>query len=63
MGQSPGVKAIPDGYPQVIPSLAVDGASAAIDFYQAVFGATVRMRIDAPVTASAMPSCRSATRW
>ncbi len=48
MSQSPGVKAIPDGYPQVIPSLAVDGAWKAIDFYQAVFGATVRMRIDAP---------------
>jgi PhnB protein len=42
------VKPIPDGYPQVIPSLAVDGAAAAIDFYCSVFGATVRMRIDAP---------------
>ena len=42
------VKAIPDGYPQVIPSLAVDGAAAAIDFYCEVFGATVRMRMDGP---------------
>ena len=44
----PDVKAIPDGYPQVIPSLAVDGAAAAIDFYCEVFGATVRMRMDGP---------------
>ncbi len=42
------VKAIPDDYPQVIPSLAVDGAAAAIDFYGGVFGTTVRLRIDAP---------------
>ncbi len=42
------VKAIPDDYPQVIPSLAVDGGAAAIDFYCGVFGATVRLRIDAP---------------
>ncbi|MGH9079058.1 MAG: VOC family protein [Acidimicrobiales bacterium] len=42
------VKAIPEGYPRVIPSLAVDGAVAAIDFYSTVFGASVRMRIDAP---------------
>jgi PhnB protein len=42
------VKAIPDDYPQVIPSLAVDGAAAAIDFYREVFGARERMRIDMP---------------
>jgi len=42
------VKPIPDGYPQVSPSLAIDGAAAAIDFYTAVLGATVRMRIDGP---------------
>ncbi|MPY94848.1 MAG: VOC family protein [Acidimicrobiia bacterium] len=42
------VKPIPDGYPQVIPSLAVDGAAAAIDFYCSVLGATVRMRMDEP---------------
>jgi PhnB protein len=42
------VKPIPDGYPQVIPSLAVDGAPAAIEFYGAVLGATVRMRMDMP---------------
>ena len=27
------VKPIPDGYPRVSPSLAIDGASAAIGFY------------------------------
>jgi PhnB protein len=43
-----GVKPIPDGYPQLIPSLAIDGAAAAIDFYCDVFGATVRMRMDGP---------------
>jgi PhnB protein len=42
------VKPIPDDYPQVIPSLAIDGASEAIDFYCAVFGATERMRMDGP---------------
>ncbi len=42
------VHAIPDDYPRVIPSLAVDGAAAAIDFYCGVFGATVRLRLDAP---------------
>lgn len=42
------VKPIPDGYPQVIASLAVDGAAAAIDFYCSIFGATVRMRMDGP---------------
>ena len=43
-----GVKPIPDGYPRVSPSLAIDGASAAIGFYTNVLGATERMRIPAP---------------
>ena len=42
------VKPIPEGYPRVTPYLCVDGASAAIDFYSAVFGATERMRMPAP---------------
>ncbi|MGH2819427.1 MAG: VOC family protein [Actinomycetota bacterium] len=42
------VKPIPDGYPQVSPYLCVDGAGAAIDFYVKVFGATERVRMDAP---------------
>ncbi|MEN3315082.1 MAG: PhnB protein [Acidimicrobiaceae bacterium] len=42
------VKAIPDGYPQVIPYLAVDGASEAIEFYGTVFGATERVRMPMP---------------
>jgi PhnB protein len=42
------VKAIPDGYPQVTPYLCVDGASAAIEFYGIVLGATERMRMPAP---------------
>lgn len=42
------VKPIPDGYPRVMPYLVVDGASAAIDFYKEVFGATERMRMDGP---------------
>lgn len=42
------VKAIPEGYPQVIPYLHVDGAAAAIDFYQEVFGARERMRMPSP---------------
>jgi PhnB protein len=42
------VKPIPDGYPRVTPYLQVDGASAAIDFYTKVFGATERMRMPSP---------------
>ncbi|MDQ4132818.1 MAG: VOC family protein [Actinomycetota bacterium] len=42
------VKSIPDGYPQVTPYLAVDGAAEAIEFYTNVFGAKERMRMDAP---------------
>ena len=42
------VKPVPDGYPTVSPGLSIDGAAAAIDFYVKVFGATERMRFDAP---------------
>jgi PhnB protein len=42
------VKPIPDGYPQVIPYLAVDGASRAIEFYSKVFGAKERGRMPGP---------------
>jgi len=42
------VKPIPDGFPRVSPSLAIDGASAAIDFYTKVLGATEQVRIPAP---------------
>jgi PhnB protein len=41
-------KPIPDDYPRVTPYLIVDDASAAIDFYRAVFGATERMRLAGP---------------
>jgi len=41
-------KPIPDGYPVVTPYLIVADAAAAIDFYQRVFGATERMRLDMP---------------
>ena len=39
---------MPDNYPRVTPYLAVDGATAAIEFYKKAFGATERMRFDAP---------------
>jgi PhnB protein len=42
------VNPIPEGYPRVTPYLIVDDASAAIDFYSSVLGATERMRMDAP---------------
>lgn len=42
------VKPIPDGYPHVSAYLHVDGAGEAIDFYESVFGATVRTRMDQP---------------
>jgi PhnB protein len=43
-----GVKPIPEDYPRVIPYLSIDGASAAIDFYKTVFGATERVRMPGP---------------
>ena len=36
---------IPEGYPQVMPYLCVDGAAEAIGFYGEVFGAKERMRM------------------
>ena len=42
------VKPVPDGYQRVTPYLSVDGAKAAIEFYEKVFGAKERMRMDAP---------------
>ncbi|MBA2476129.1 MAG: VOC family protein [Actinobacteria bacterium] len=39
---------IPEGYHTVTPFLAVDDASAAIDFYRRAFGATERMRMPGP---------------
>jgi PhnB protein len=42
------VKPIPDGYPRVSPSLAIAGASDAIEFYKDVFAATERMRMAGP---------------
>jgi PhnB protein len=45
---STSVNPIPDGYPRVIPSLVIDGAAQAIDFYLGVLGATERLRMDGP---------------
>jgi PhnB protein len=42
------VKPIPEGYRRVTPYLVIKGASAAIDYYKKVFGATERGRMDAP---------------
>ena len=42
------VKAIPDGYPQVIPYLTIAGASDAIAFYSNVLGTKERMRMPGP---------------
>ena len=42
------VKPIPDTYPRVTPHLSIEGCAAALDFYQSVLGATVRMRMDGP---------------
>jgi PhnB protein len=40
------VKPIPEGYTSLTPFLCIDGASAAIDFYVSVFGATLVDRMD-----------------
>jgi PhnB protein len=42
------VQPIPDGYEGLIPSLIVDGAAEAIEFYKRAFGATERMRMPMP---------------
>ena len=42
------VKPIPDNYPRVTPYLYVDGAGAAIEFYEKVLGANQRGRLDGP---------------
>jgi PhnB protein len=41
-------KPVPDGYHSVTPYLIVDGAAAALDFYQRIFGAKERMRMPGP---------------
>jgi PhnB protein len=43
-----GVRPIPEGYHTLTAVLAVEDASAAIDFYKQAFGAKERMRMDAP---------------
>lgn len=42
------VAPIPAGYTSLTPFLCVDGASAAIDFYTSVFGATMVEKMDGP---------------
>lgn len=42
------VKPIPDGYHSVTPYLVVKGASGAIDFYKAAFGAKELFRMEGP---------------
>jgi PhnB protein len=39
---------IPGNYRRITPCLVVRGADRALDFYRELFGATVRMRFDAP---------------
>lgn len=42
------VKPIPDGYHTATPYLIIEGAAAAIEFYQKAFGATELLRFPAP---------------
>jgi PhnB protein len=42
------VKKVPEGYHSITPYLIIKGATAAIDYYKKVFGATERMRMDGP---------------
>jgi PhnB protein len=48
MASTPEPQPIPDRYRRVTPSLVVDGAAKALEFYAEVFGATERMRIPGP---------------
>jgi PhnB protein len=41
-------KPIPEGYHNISPSLTIDGAAEAIEFYKRAFGATERMRMSMP---------------
>ena len=41
-------KAIPKGYHALTPSIVVDNAADAIEFYKRAFGAKERMRMPAP---------------
>ena len=54
---------IPDGYRTITPYLVFDDAAAAIDFYKTAFGATERMRMEAPAARSGTRRSSSATRW
>jgi PhnB protein len=45
---SPDVDPVPPGYTSLTPFVVVEGARAAIDFYTAVFGATVVSVMDGP---------------
>jgi PhnB protein len=42
-------KPIPEGYHALTPSIAVDNAAEAIEFYKRAFGAKERMRMDTPM--------------
>ena len=55
------VKPIPEGYTSLTPFLCIDGASAAIDFYMSVFGASSSTGWTARATRSPMPNWISAT--
>ena len=44
----PAVKPTPDGYPTLAAYLIVGDGAAAIAFYQQVFGAKLRLKLDAP---------------
>jgi PhnB protein len=56
------VKPIPEGFHTVTPYLAVDDASAAIEFYKRAFGATSGCGCRRPAARSGTPRSRSATR-
>jgi PhnB protein len=47
-GRAMAVNAIPEGYEGLIPSLAVEDAARAIDFYERAFGARERSRMPGP---------------
>ena len=42
------VNPIPEGYTSLTPFLVIDGAAGAIEFYTAVFGATLIEKMDGP---------------
>jgi len=55
------VRAIPEGYHSITPSLVCKNAAKAIDYYKEVFQAKELGRMTGPAALSVTPNCKLAT--